>query len=83
MRSNKGAKISPSARIVLSPVLAMGSQLVVLEDDGTIISPVSDTMSARARTRNSGPGKRVTVTGEMYAKGRSQAIVMQDISADK
>jgi hypothetical protein len=28
-------------------------------------------------------GKRVTVTGKMYAKGGSQAIVMQNISAEK
>ena len=39
-------------------------------------------MPAKSQNEKLGPyaGKRVTVTGEMYAKGGSQAIVMQDIS---
>jgi hypothetical protein len=62
-----------------------GSPLVILEDDGTIVWPVSDTMPAKSQNAKLVPyaGKRVTVTGKMYAKGGSQAIVMQDISAEK
>lgn len=62
-----------------------GSPLVILEDDGTIVWPVSDTMPAKSQNSKLTPyaGKRVTVTGKMYAKGGSQAIVMQDIAAEK
>ena len=61
-----------------------GSPLVILEDDGTIVWPVSDTMPAKSQNGKLLPyaGKRVTVTGKMYSKGGSQAIVMQNISAE-
>lgn len=62
-----------------------GSPLVLLEDDGTIVWPVSDTMPAKGQNEKLLPyaGKRVTVTGKMYSKGGSQAIVIQSISAER
>lgn len=62
-----------------------GSPLVILEDDGTIVWPVSDSMPAKSQNAKLVPyaGKRVTVSGKIYAKGGSQAIVMQNISAEK
>jgi hypothetical protein len=62
-----------------------GSPLVILEDDGTIVWPVSDTMPAKSQNGKLLPyaGKRVTVTGKIYSKGGSQAIVIENISAEK
>ena len=62
-----------------------GSPLVILEDDGTVVWPVSDTMPAKSQNTKLLPyaGKRVTAAGKMYAKGGSQAIVIQDVSAEK
>lgn len=62
-----------------------GSPLVILEDDGTIVWPVSDTMPAKSQNEKLLPyaGKRVTVTGKMYSKGGSQAIVIENISPEK
>lgn len=62
-----------------------GSPLVILEDNGTIVWPVSDTTPAKSQNEKLLPyaGKRVTVTGKLYSKGGSQAIVMQNISAEK
>lgn len=62
-----------------------GSPLVLLEDDGTIVWPVSDSMPAKSQNDKLVPyaGKRVSMTGKMYTKGGSQVIVMQNISAEK
>ncbi len=62
-----------------------GSPLVILEDDGTIVWPVSEAMPAKSQNDKLVPyaGKRVTVKGKSYTKGGSQAIVMEDISAEK
>lgn len=62
-----------------------GSPLVILEDDGTIVWPVSDTMPAKNQNGRLLPyaGTRVTVTGKMYSKGGSQAIVIENVSAEK
>lgn len=60
-----------------------GSPLVLMQDDGTIFLPVSESMPAQGQNTRLLPyaGQRVTVTGKVYSKGGSQAIVIQTISA--
>jgi hypothetical protein len=62
-----------------------GSPLVILENDGTIVWPVSETMPAKSQNDKLLPfaGKRVTATGKMYSKGGSQAIVIENIGIEK
>jgi hypothetical protein len=59
-----------------------GSPLVILQDDGTILLPVSETMPAESQNSRLLPyaGERVTVTGKVYSKGGSQAVVIESIS---
>lgn len=62
-----------------------GSPLVILQDDGAILWPVSDSMPAVGQNDRLLPyaGKRVTATGKVYSKGGSQAIVIARLEAAK
>jgi hypothetical protein len=60
-----------------------GSPLVILQDDGSIFWPISESMPAEGQNSRLLPyaGKRVTATGKVYSKGLSQALVIETISA--
>lgn len=60
-----------------------GSPLVILQDDGSIFWPISDSMPAEGQNSRLLPyaGKRVTATGKVYSKSNSQAVVIETISA--
>src|ERR1700720_2616787 len=59
-----------------------GSQLVILQDDGNIYWPISDQMPAEGQNQRLLPfaGKRVTVTGKLYTRGGSNALVIEKIA---
>jgi hypothetical protein len=58
-----------------------GSALVLLADDGTVYWPISDETPAKGQNARLVPfaGERVNVTGMVYTRGGSQAIVIQKI----
>ena len=58
-----------------------GSPLVILQDDGSIFWPIAESMPAEGQNTRLLPyaGKRVTVTGKVYTKGGSQAVVIENI----
>jgi len=60
-----------------------GSPLVILQDDGAIYWPISDSMPAVGQNQRLLPyaGKRVTATGKVYTRGGSTALVIQRIDA--
>jgi len=59
-----------------------GSQLVILQNDGTIYWPISDQTPAEGQNQRLLPfaGKRVTVTGKLYTRGGSNALVIEKIA---
>jgi hypothetical protein len=59
-----------------------GSPLVILQDDGSIYWPISESTPAVSQNSRLKPfaGKRVTATGKVYARGGSTAIVLEKIS---
>jgi hypothetical protein len=60
-----------------------GSPLVILADGGTIYWPVSDATPARGQNERlmEYAGKRVSVTGKVYQRGGSRAVVIATIAA--
>ena len=60
-----------------------GSQLVILAEDGTIYWPIADTMPSSGQNPKLLPfaGEKVTVTGKVYQRGGSKAIVIEKIAA--
>ena len=60
-----------------------GSQLVILQDDGSIYWPISEATPAVGQNKRLLPyaGKRVTATGKLYTRGGSTAIVIEKIEA--
>lgn len=60
-----------------------GSQLVILAEDGTIYWPIADTMPSSGQNPKLLPfaGEKVTVTGKVYQRGGSKAIVIDKIAA--
>ncbi len=62
-----------------------GAQLVILADDGTIYWPIADTTPASGQNSKllSFAADKVTVTGKVYQRGGSKAIVISKISAAK
>ncbi|MBV9302743.1 MAG: ABC transporter permease [Acidobacteriaceae bacterium] len=60
-----------------------GSPLVILQDDGTVFWPISESMPAAGQNDRLLPyaGKRVTATGKVYSKGGSQAVVIEKLTA--
>jgi hypothetical protein len=59
-----------------------GSQLVILAEDGTIYWPIADTMPSSGQNPRLLPfaGEKVTVTGKVYQRGGSKAIVIEKIA---
>lgn len=62
-----------------------GSLLVILRDDGTIFSPMSDQTPATSQNGKLLPfaGERVTVTGKDYVRNGSHGIVIESIAKAK
>ena len=62
-----------------------GSPLVILRDDGSILLPVSDAMPAVGQNERLLPfaGKRVAVSGRLFTRAGSQALVIDKIEAAK
>jgi hypothetical protein len=62
-----------------------GSPLVILQDDGTIYWPIAESTPASSQNERLLPyaGKRVTATGKVYARGGSQALVIEKLVAAK
>jgi hypothetical protein len=60
-----------------------GSPLVILEDDGTIYLPIAESTPAGGQNERLIPyaGKRVKATGKVYARGGSQALVIETLAA--
>jgi hypothetical protein len=60
-----------------------GSPLVILQDDGSIYWPISETMPAEGQNKLLTPyaAKRVTVIGKVYTRNGSKAIVIEKITA--
>jgi hypothetical protein len=60
-----------------------GSPLVILADDGAIYWPISDTTPARGQNERlmEFAGKTVSVTGKVYQRGGSYAVVIATIEA--
>ncbi|HLK21770.1 MAG TPA: hypothetical protein VKT81_22630 [Bryobacteraceae bacterium] len=59
-----------------------GSQLVILQNDGSIFWPISDKVPAEGQNERLLPyaGKRVTITGKVYTRGGSNALVIEKIA---
>lgn len=61
-----------------------GSPLVILADNGTIYWPIADTTPSAGQNEKLLPfaGQKVTVSGKVYARGGSTAIVIEKIAAE-
>src|ERR1700719_3293786 len=61
----------------------VGSQLVILADDGTIYWPIADTTPSSGQNPKLLPfaGDKVTASGKVYQRGGSKAIVIEKIEA--
>ena len=61
-----------------------GSPLVILADNGTIYWPIADTTPSSGQNEKLMPfaGERVTASGKVYARGGSNAIVIEKIGAE-
>ena len=59
-----------------------GSPLVILQDNGTIYWPISESTPAVSQNQRLTPfaGKRVSATGKVYARGGSTVIVLEKIT---
>jgi hypothetical protein len=62
-----------------------GSPLVILADNGTIYWPISDATPAQGQNDRlmEFAGKRVMVTGKVYQRAGSRAVVIATIEAEK
>ena len=62
-----------------------GSQLVILAEDGTIYWPIADTTPSSGQNSKLLPfaGDKVTVSGKVYERGGSKAMVIATIEAAK
>jgi len=74
--------ISPECAVACAKA---GSPLVILADNGTIYWPISDAMPAQGQNDRlmEFAGKRVTVTGKVYQRFGSHAVVIATIEAEK
>lgn len=61
-----------------------GSPLVILADNGTIYWPISDAMPAQGQNERltEFAGKRVVISGKIYQRAGSRAIVIATIRAE-
>jgi hypothetical protein len=73
--------ISPACAIACAKA---GSPLVILSDGGLIYWPISATTPANGQNSRLVPysGKLVFVTGIVYERGGSRAVVIKDIRAE-
>ena len=78
----KGLK-KPISRECAIACAKAGSPLVILQDDGSIYWPISESMPAAGQNERLMPfaGKRVSVTGKVFTRGGSHAIVIEKIAA--
>lgn len=62
-----------------------GSPLVILAEDGTIYWPIADTTPSSGQNSKLLPfaADKVTVSGKVYERGGSKAIVIDKIEAQK
>jgi hypothetical protein len=62
-----------------------GSPVVILGDDGAIYWPTTNVMPATSQNEKLLPfaGKRVAVTGKLYERGGSKALIIEKIEAAK
>ena len=62
-----------------------GSPMVILTDSGTIYWPISDATPAQGQNDRllEFAGKRVVVTGKVYQRAGSRAVVIATIQAEK
>ena len=58
-----------------------GSPLVILDDEGVIYLPISESMPAVGQNERLLPfaGKRVTVSGKLFTRGESRALAIEKI----
>ena len=77
----KGLK-EPISRECAIQCAKKASPLVILQDDGTIYWPISESMPAVGQNERLMPfaGKRVTVTGKEFTRGGSRALVIDKIA---
>jgi hypothetical protein len=73
--------VSPACAVACAKA---GSPLVILADDGTIYWPISSAAPAKGQNARllRFAGHQVVVTGTVYEKGGSQAIVIRKIEAE-
>lgn len=73
--------ISPDCAVACARA---GSPLVILADNGTIYWPISDTTPASGQNEKLLPfaGKRVSVSGKVFQRGGSSALVIAKIEAE-
>ncbi len=62
-----------------------GSPLVILADNGVVYCPISDATPAQGQNERliDSAGKRVVVTGKVYDRAGSQAIVIATIQPER
>lgn len=80
----KGLKKPISAECAVACAKA-GSPLVILTYDGTVYWPISDATPAVGQNGRlmEFAGKRVSVSGKVYQRGGSRAVVIATIEAEK
>jgi hypothetical protein len=80
----KGLKKPISAECATACAKA-GSALVILTDSGTIYWPIADTTPSSGQNDRLLPfaGQKVTASGKVFERGRSTAIVIEKIEAQK
>jgi hypothetical protein len=73
--------ISPECAVACAKA---GSPLVILADNGTIYWPISDTTPAQGQNERllEFAGKRVVVSGKIYQRAGSRAIVIATIHGE-
>lgn len=78
LTKNLKKPVSPECAVACAKA---GSPLVILMGNGTIYWPISDATPAQGQNARLMPfaGKRVTVSGNVYEKGGSKAIVIKTI----
>jgi hypothetical protein len=74
----------PVSRACAVACARAGSPLVILADDGYVYWPISSSTPARGQNARlmQFAGKRVTVSGRVYQRGGSRAIVIEKIATE-
>jgi hypothetical protein len=80
----KGLKKPISSECAVACAKA-GSPLVILSDEGTIYWPIADTTPSSGQNDRLMPfaGKKVSVSGKVYQRGGSSAMVIEKIEEQK